>query len=70
MDAEKMEALSSRRKSISAENRKLRSDLSRGRQKIKELERRIEIEKWDMKRINELINKNTEEFIQAGKQLQ
>ena len=58
------------RNSITAKNRKLRTDISRYKSNIKELERKIEIERWAIVRTNELINGNTEKFIQAGVELE
>lgn len=30
----------------------------------------IEMERWDIQRTNQLINENTEKYIEAGKELQ
>lgn len=69
MSTERIEELKQTRADLSEANKKLRSNTSRFKSRIKELERMIEIEKWDIQRTNDTINENTEKFIQAGQEL-
>lgn len=57
------------RKSIQAKNRKLRTDINSCNSKIRQLYKRIEMERWDIQRLKNEINSNTEKFIELGKQL-
>lgn len=57
------------RDELARKNKNLRNDITRCKANIKELERKIEIEKWAIQATGKLISQNTEKFVELGKLL-